>query len=150
MSNFKIQVGLSAVELGNKFKPQLTAVIEEEGIVSLLTSNIPFWTTITKFMQAFESEHKVGLYFYKRTRILDQKWGTLSTIKYDDPKVQFDESHFDESNVIAHFRTKDRTTSDDKKVLYIEEIQSDWGQQFRTQKGLLKPNQNHKKFEIML
>lgn len=29
MSNFKIQIGLSAVELGNKFKPQLTAVIEE-------------------------------------------------------------------------------------------------------------------------
>jgi len=45
--------------------------------------------------------------------------------------VQFDESHFDESNVIAHFRTKDRTTSDGKKVFYIEEIQSDWGQQFR-------------------
>lgn len=59
-------------------------------------------------------------------------------IKYDDPKVQFDESHFDEENVIAHFRTTDRTTSDDKKVLYIEEIQSDWGQQFRTQKGFLE------------
>lgn len=59
-------------------------------------------------------------------------------IKYDDPKVQFDESHFDESNVIAHFRTKDRTTSDGKKVFYIEEIQSDWGQQFRTQKGFLE------------
>ena len=29
MSNFKIQVGLSAVEMGNKFKPQLTQVIEE-------------------------------------------------------------------------------------------------------------------------
>ena len=52
-------------------------------------------------------------------------------IKYDDPKVQFDESHFDESNIIAHFRTKDRTTSDGKKVFYIEEIQSDWGQSFR-------------------
>ena len=59
-------------------------------------------------------------------------------IKYDDPKVQFDESHFDEENVIAHFRTKDRTTSDGKKVFYIEEIQSDWGQQFRTQKGFLE------------
>lgn len=59
-------------------------------------------------------------------------------IKYNDPKVQFDESHFDESNVIAHFRTKDRTTSDGKKVFYIEEIQSDWGQQFRTQKGFLE------------
>jgi len=52
-------------------------------------------------------------------------------IKYDDPKVQFDESHFDEENVIAHFRTKDRTTSDGKKVFYIEEIQSDWGQKGR-------------------
>ena len=52
-------------------------------------------------------------------------------IKYDNPKVQFDESHFDEENVIAHFRTKDRTTSDGKKVFYVEEIQSDWGQQFR-------------------
>lgn len=58
-------------------------------------------------------------------------------IRYDNPKVEFDESHFDETNVIAHFRTKDRTTSDDKKVFYIEEIQSDWGQQFRTKKGFL-------------
>jgi membrane protease subunit (stomatin/prohibitin family) len=56
---------------------------------SLQTQNIPFWTTVTKFMQAFESEHKVGLYFFKRTRILDQKWGTLSPIKYDDPKYKF-------------------------------------------------------------
>ena len=56
-------------------------------------------------------------------------------IKYDDPKVQFDESHFDESNVIAHFRTKDRTTSDGKKVFYIEEIQSDWGQKYRKEQS---------------
>jgi len=54
-------------------------------------------------------------------------------IKYNDPKVQFDESHFDVENVIAHFRTKDRTTSDGKKVFYIEEIQSDWGQKGRRQ-----------------
>ena len=60
-------------------------------------------------------------------------------IKYNDPKVKFDESHFDEENVIAHFRTKDRTTSDGKKVFYIEEIQSDWGQQAR-QRGL-KPSE---------
>ena len=58
-------------------------------------------------------------------------------IRYDDPKVEFDESHFDESNVIAHFRTKDRITINDKKVFYIEEIQSDWGQQGR-QSGFKK------------
>jgi hypothetical protein len=52
-------------------------------------------------------------------------------IKYENPDIAFGQEHFDESNVIAHFRTKDRTTSDGKKVFYIEEIQSDWGQQFR-------------------
>lgn len=71
------------------YEGKVVSVIEEEGMTSVLTDNIPFWTTITKFMQAFESEHKVGLYFYKRTRILDQKWGTTSAIKYEDPKYKF-------------------------------------------------------------
>ena len=71
------------------YEGKVISVIEEEGMVSLLTANIPFWTTLTKVMQSFESEHKVGLYFFKRTRILDQKWGTRSSIRYDDPKYKF-------------------------------------------------------------
>jgi len=71
------------------YEGKVVSVIEEEGMISLLTENIPFWTTIKKVMQAFESEHKVGIYFFKRTRILDQKWGTRSLIKYDDPKYKF-------------------------------------------------------------
>jgi len=71
------------------YEGKVVSVIEEEGMVSLLTDNIPFWTTLTKIMQSFESEHKVGLYFFKRTRILDQKWGTRSSIRYDDPKYKF-------------------------------------------------------------
>lgn len=71
------------------YEGQVVGVTEEEGMIDLDTANIPFWTTITKFMQAFESEHKVGLYFFKKTRILDQKWGTRSPIKYDDPKYKF-------------------------------------------------------------
>ena len=57
--------------------------------------------------------------------------------KYDvgadfDPKYDFrDTIHYDEANIIAHLRTTDRTTSDGKKVLYVEEFQSDWGQQGR-------------------
>ena len=71
------------------YEGKVTAIIEEESMVELKTDNIPFWTTITKFMQFFESEHKVGLYFFKRTMILDQKWGTISDIKYNDPKFNF-------------------------------------------------------------
>lgn len=71
------------------YQGQVRAVIEEQCLINLETDNVPFWTTIKKFMQLFESEHKVGIYFYKKTKILDQKWGTTSPIKYQDPKYHF-------------------------------------------------------------
>ncbi len=71
------------------YQGKVRSVIEEECSVNLETDNIPFWTTISKFMQFFESEHKVGIYFFKRSIILDQKWGTTSIIKYQDPAYQF-------------------------------------------------------------
>lgn len=71
------------------YEGKVQSIIEEESLIDLKTANIPFWTTIKKFMQFFESEHKVGIYFYKKSKILDQKWGTTSVIKYDDPKYKF-------------------------------------------------------------
>lgn len=71
------------------YEGKVIAHHEKEGLYELRTANIPFWTTVTKFMQAFQSEHKVGIYFYKKTEVLDQKWGTASTIKYNDPKYNF-------------------------------------------------------------
>lgn len=38
----------------------------------------------------------------------------------------FKSTHWNEPNVIAHTRLNDRTTKDGKKVLFVEEIQSDW------------------------
>jgi len=40
----------------------------------------------------------------------------------------FRSSHFDEPNILVHLRLNDRTDADGKKVLFIEELQSDWGQ----------------------
>ena len=71
------------------YEGKVQAVYTESGMVELRTANIPFWTTITKFMQAFVSEHKVGLYFFKTSQLVDIKWGTNSTIKYEDPKYKF-------------------------------------------------------------
>ena len=71
------------------YEGKVQSIIEEECLIDLKTANIPFWTTIKKFMQFFESEHKVGIYFYKKSKILNQKWGTTSAIKYDDPKYKF-------------------------------------------------------------
>ncbi len=71
------------------YEGKVQSVIEEECLINLKTANIPFWTTIKKFMQFFESEHKVGIYFYRKSKLIDQKWGTTSPIKYQDPKYKF-------------------------------------------------------------
>lgn len=45
-------------------------------------------------------------------------------------------------NILASIRVKDRTTPEGKKMLHLEEIQSDWHQQGR-EKGYLNPNEEH-------
>lgn len=45
--------------------------------------------------------------------------------------LNYQSSHFDEPNVLAHTRVNDRVDSEGKKVLFIEEIQSDWHQKGR-------------------
>ena len=43
-----------------------------------------------------------------------------------DPKPRFTSGHWEESDVIAHIRFNERVDPDGNKVLFIEEIQSDW------------------------
>ncbi len=71
------------------YQGKVEAVIKEEGLTTLATDNIPFWTTVKKVMQYFESEHKVGIYFFRQTQFLNLLWGTTSPVKYDDPKYKF-------------------------------------------------------------
>jgi membrane protease subunit (stomatin/prohibitin family) len=71
------------------YEGKVEGVFTQEGMVDLKTANIPFLTTISRFMQAFVSEHKVGIYFFRTTQVLNQKWGTPSLIKYEDPKYKF-------------------------------------------------------------
>jgi len=46
----------------------------------------------------------------------------------DEWKGVYRGPHFNELNVLAHVRLKDRVTPDGKKVLFVEEVQSDWHQ----------------------
>jgi len=41
---------------------------------------------------------------------------------------EYRSSHFDEPNILAHMRVNDRVDADGKKMLLVEEIQSDWHQ----------------------
>jgi hypothetical protein len=49
-------------------------------------------------------------------------------------------SHFDEPNILAHMRVNDRIDADGKKMLLIEEVQSDWHQAGREKGYATKEN----------
>lgn len=42
--------------------------------------------------------------------------------------AKFKSTHFDEPNILVHLRMNTRTDSEGNKVLFLEEVQSDWGQ----------------------
>lgn len=42
---------------------------------------------------------------------------------------QFISSHWDEPNILAHVRFNERTSANGERVLFVEEIQSDWAQE---------------------
>ena len=44
-------------------------------------------------------------------------------------KEPFESSHFDEENILAHVRINERTLPNGEKVMFIEEVQSDWAQE---------------------
>jgi hypothetical protein len=57
----------------------------------------------------------------------------LSAQDAKEKAATFKAGHFDEPNVLAHIRLNDRTDADGKRVLFVEEIQSDWHQKGRRQ-----------------
>ncbi len=63
---------------------------------------------------------------------LEAKFGTIAPTRTD-----FTNTHFPEwKNLLAHLRVNDRTTPDGKKVLFIEELQSDWARAAREPQNL--------------
>jgi len=67
------------------YEGKLTDEITTEGIFDLETDNHPFITTLLKLRTAFESEHKLKVYFYRTSENVNQGWGTAQAIKYVDP-----------------------------------------------------------------
>lgn len=72
----------------------------------------------------------------------DNKNYLLALKEFDESQAQsYHSSHFDQANILAHVRLNDRTDADGKKVLFVEEIQSDWAQTGRKRgfKGQVNP-----------
>lgn len=68
----------------------------------------------------------------KFEEITTRNGGHLVVDKKQGSKATYRSSHFDEPNILAHVRFNERMV-DGKRVLFIEEIQSDWHQTGRKQ-----------------
>ena len=73
---------------------------------------------------------------YEAYNLADAEWNRIQRIPAPT-QSNYLSSHFDEPNILAHMRVNDRIDADGKKMLLVEEIQSDWHQAGR-EKGYRK------------
>ncbi len=71
------------------YEGKIQDVFEEEGMYDIKADNRPFITTLKKILNAFESEHKAGLWFFRKADIVNIRWGTRMPITYNDPVYSF-------------------------------------------------------------
>ena len=77
---------------------------------------IPFSQLKVEFPNGYESKEQ-------RVRDVNERM-----MQSGEAGKQFKSSHFDEPNILVHLRMNTRTDADGNKVLFLEELQSDWGQ----------------------
>lgn len=73
------------------------------------------------------SDEAAGKYIYGAKELIERR-DELARQKANLPEPFINSSHFDEPNILAHLRMKDRVDADGNKTLLIEEAQSDWHQ----------------------
>jgi orotate phosphoribosyltransferase-like protein len=61
-------------------------------------------------------------------------------------KANYQSSHWSQANVLAHLRLNDRADANGDRVLFVEEIQSDWGQDGKKKGFKGKTQEDAKKF----
>ena len=80
---------------------------------------------------------EVQFYFYQKADEYDEYFNYQKAVEkmvtakeklQNIDKQKFNSSHYDEPNILVHLRMNTRTSADGSKVLFLEEIQSDWGQ----------------------
>ena len=86
-----------------------------------------------KTFQDREAPYKWGIEFPDGVRLggWDTEEKAIASQRRQAGNPTYTSSHWDEPNILAHIRFNERTDADGKRVLFIEEIQSDWAQSKR-------------------
>lgn len=115
----------------NKFDPEKVDIVRNRQSVSQGTYTIKY---DNKEIGTFSDEFNVADNYkgYSDEQIMNhakslyEKGSPYSGIK--PISTDFKSQHFDQPNILAHMRVNDRVDADGKKVLFVEEVQSDWHQ----------------------
>ena len=111
--------------LPSKFVPKLQFKVGDEVETTFGTKAVIVEANPEAKGKPYTIRSASGMGYLYQTQI---KGGT-DPIK--DPS--YTSSHWNEANVIAHLRVNDRIVDQGQRVLFVEEIQSDWAQQGRKQ-----------------
>ena len=74
----------------------------------------------------FTNEIKKGGW---KSELEAELWAEGRSGEVYDTKGNFKSSHYDEPNILVHLRMNTRIDAEGNKVLFLEEVQSDWGQE---------------------
>jgi len=83
---------------------------------------------LTDFQRKMREKYDVALAWRNKATPAERAEGDRLLAAVETTYTKYRSSHWNQPNVLAHIRINDRTDADGKRVLFVEEIQSDWGQ----------------------
>jgi hypothetical protein len=113
-------------------KYQLAGGENYREILLTLPENMSAYDKYTKSLR-----EKYGQGGFDNLPLTDIERARLEKFYANEDVSPYQSSHFKEPNILAHMRVNDRIDADGKKMLLVEEIQSDWHQAGR-EKGYNK------------
>jgi len=131
--------------LPNKGKPELNIAQEQASNLSRQTADLMSeWKNLSEQMPG--DPKVVALYqrVAESRKLRDQAENQVYALKKQIGEKTYQSTHFDEPNILAHMRVNDRVDAEGKKMLLIEEVQSDWHQAGR-ERGYASPEANKAK-----
>jgi hypothetical protein len=115
--------------LPSKGKPELDIAQQQANNLSRQTADLMSeWKNLSEQMPG--DPRVVALYqrVAESRKLRDQAESQVNDLKKQISEETYKSSHFEEPNILAHMRVNDRVDAEGKKMLLIEEVQSDWHQ----------------------
>ena len=134
-----------SVEDSSSWKNRLTTMNQDEAIYSLNEAQIQAESLAldNADLNPYEGSARWRDHTVDQGETGDNYTETKLTLEHSKEGDFYETNHYEDANILASIRHTDRIADDGSKVFFVEEIQSDWGQQGR--RDGFKPTQNEAK-----